>query len=86
MKREIINNLNDDVIKKHFDIDVENSFSLYDKVIRVPEIFPNASSTKISDEMTSCYCCIVIASVFSGSFEDELLEFSRSLSSKNSNL
>lgn len=66
-------------IESIFEIDVTNSFSksdfwLYDKIIQVPDIFPNVSSTPISEEQTGCYICLTIASVFGDVFEEELLE------------
>lgn len=62
-----------------FDIDVTKSFVktdiwLYDKLIKVVDIFPNASSSNISDEMTGFYVCLVIASVFGDEFEVEFIE------------
>lgn len=66
---------------KIFDVDVDKSFVksdqwLYDKLILVSSVFPNAASAKLSNEMTSFYCCLVIASVFGEVFEEELIEIS----------
>lgn len=76
---ELYYKLSDEKQEQVFDIDVEKSFSksdvwLYDKLISVSKIFPNVASSKISDEMSSFYVCIVAASVFEGEFEEELLE------------
>jgi hypothetical protein len=62
-----------------FDIDVTSSFSksdqwLSDKLIKVNELFPTISSISISEEQTSCYVCLCIASVFKDVFIEEILE------------
>lgn len=64
---------------KIFDIDVEKSFVksdlwLYDKIYPVTTVFPTIMDSEVSNEMTGFYTCLVIASVFGGAFEDELLE------------
>lgn len=62
-----------------FTVDVETSFSksdlwLYEKLIPVNKVFPTIMEGRISNEMTSFYTCLVIASVFGGAFEEEFLE------------
>lgn len=78
----------EDINEEVFDIDVENSFVesdkwLYDKIVRVEMIFPNVASSKISNEMSSLYICLVAASVFGNSFEDELNEVISTYDFKN---
>lgn len=62
-----------------FTVDTENSFStsnkwLYNKIIDVELIFPNISSSKISNEMVSLYICILVATILGGEFETEFME------------
>lgn len=78
----------DDGVEEIFEIDVSRSFSksdqwLYDKIIPVPSVFPNASSAVISNEMTSFYICLVIASVFKDEFLIEFEEVASSYDFKN---
>lgn len=66
-----------------FDEDVSNSFSrsdvwLYDKLVPVASVFPNASSAEVSSEMTGFYTCLVIAVVFGDVFKEEFMEVSSS--------
>jgi hypothetical protein len=68
-------------VESVFDIDVTSSFSksdqwLSDKLVTVNKIFPTISSISISEEQTSCYVCIAIASVFRDEFMNEILEVS----------
>lgn len=66
-----------------FDIDVTKSFSksdlwLHDKLTSVTEVFPNISSTPISEEQTGFYICLTIASVFKKTFLEDIKEVSSS--------
>lgn len=61
----------DSDVEEGFDIDVEHSFSksdswLYDKLIRVSYVFPNALTASVSNKQTSFFICLVIALVLRG--------------------
>ena len=61
----------DSDVEEVFDIDVKHSFSksdswLYDKLIRVSDVFPNALPASVSNKQTSFFICLVIALVFRG--------------------
>lgn len=71
--------ITDEIEDALFEIDVSKSFSksdiwLFDKLISVSSVFPNACSSLVSEEMSSYYICLIVSSVFRSEFYDEFIE------------
>jgi hypothetical protein len=71
-----------------FDEDILNSFSksdqwLYNKLVKISSIFPNACTADVSVEQTGFYVCLIIASIFQDEFLVEFREVADNFDFKN---